>query len=123
MDVSQETKAAVRPALWGAAAGAIALTIVGFSWGGWVTGGAAETIATNRAETAVVTALTPTGVDKFRQAADASANLAEMKKTTYSWDQAKFVEKGGWATMPGSAYPNSAVARACADSLGGAKAL
>jgi alpha/beta superfamily hydrolase len=123
MEISKETKAAVRPALWGAAAGAVALAIVGFSWGGWVTGGAAETIATNRAETAVVTALTPICVDRFRQAADASANLAEMKKTNYSWDQGKFVEKGGWATMPGSAYPNSAVARACAESLGSAKAL
>lgn len=122
MEISKETKAAVRPALWGAAAGAIALAIVGFSWGGWVTGGAAETIATNRAETAVVVALTPVCVEKFRQAADASANLAEMKKTTYSWDQGKFVEKGGWATMPGSTYPNSAVAKACAESLGSAKA-
>lgn len=35
MEISRETKAAVRPALWGAVAGAIALTIVGFSWGGW----------------------------------------------------------------------------------------
>jgi hypothetical protein len=123
MEISKETKAAVRPALWGAAAGAIALAIVGFNWGGWVTGGTAEAIATNRAETAVVTALTPICVDRFRQAADASANLAEMKKTNYSWDQGKFVEKGGWATMPGSTYPNAAVARACAESLGSAKAL
>jgi alpha/beta superfamily hydrolase len=122
MDVSRETKAAVRPALWGAAAGAIALAIVGFSWGGWVTGGTAETIATNRAATAVVAALTPICVEKFRQAADASANLAEMKKTAYTWDQSKFVEKGGWATMPGSTEPNSAVAKACAESLGRGKA-
>ena len=32
MEISKETKAAVKPALWGAAAGAIALAIVGFSW-------------------------------------------------------------------------------------------
>jgi len=31
-----------KPALWGAACGAIALAIVGFSWGGWVTGKKAE---------------------------------------------------------------------------------
>ena len=42
MEISKETKAAVKPALWGAAAGAIALAIVGFNWGGWVTGGTAE---------------------------------------------------------------------------------
>jgi len=122
MAISKETKATARSVLWGAAAGAIALAIVGFSWGGWVTGGTAETLATNRAATAVVVALTPICVDRFRQAADASANLAEMKKATYSWDQSKFVEKGGWATMPGSTEPNSAVAKACAESLGRGKA-
>ncbi|AWL97667.1 MULTISPECIES: hypothetical protein [Bradyrhizobium] len=123
MEISRETKAAVRPALWGAVAGAIALAIVGFGWGGWVTGGSAETIAKNSAATAVVAALTPICVEKFRQAADASANLVEMKKATYAWDQSKFVEKGGWATMPGSTEPNSAVAKACAESLGSNKAV
>jgi hypothetical protein len=29
----------LKPALYGAACGAIALATVGFSWGGWVTGG------------------------------------------------------------------------------------
>jgi hypothetical protein len=123
MELSKETRAAVRPVLWGAAAGAIALAIVGFSWGGWVTAGAAEALAKNRAATAVVAALTPICVEKFRQAADASANLAEMKKATYVWDQSKFVERGGWATMPGSTGPNSAVAKACAESLGSEKAV
>jgi hypothetical protein len=123
MDISKETKATARSVLWGVAAGAIALAIVGFGWGGWMTGGAAETLATNRAATAVVVALTPICVDRFRQAADASANLAEMKKAAYVWEQSKFVEKGGWATMPGSTAPNSALARACAESLGSEKAV
>jgi hypothetical protein len=123
MDISKETKATARSVLWGAAAGAIALAIAGFSWGGWMTGGAAETLATSRAATAVVVALTPICVDRFRQAGDASANLAEMKKAAYVWEQSKFVEKGGWATMPGSTAPNSAVARACAESLGSEKAV
>ena len=122
MEISKETKAAVKPALWGAAAGAIALAIVGFYWGGWVTGGTAETIAKNRAATAVVAVLAPICVDKFRQAAGASANLAEMKKAT-SWGQSTFIEKGGWATMPGSTEPDSAVARACAQTLGSEKAV
>jgi hypothetical protein len=43
MDISKETKATARSVLWGAAARAIALAIMGFSWGGWMTGGAAET--------------------------------------------------------------------------------
>jgi hypothetical protein len=123
MEITKETKAAVKPALWGAAAGAIVLAIVGFNWGGWVTGGTAETLAKSRAATAVVAALTPICVEKFRQTADASTNLVEMKKATYVWDQSKFIENGGWATMPGSTEPNSAVARACAETLGSEKAV
>ncbi len=48
-----------KPALWGIAGGAIAMAIVGFTWGGWVTGGTAETAATQRANAAVVVALAP----------------------------------------------------------------
>jgi hypothetical protein len=122
MEISRETRAAVTPALWGAAGGAIALAIVGFTWGGWVTGGNAEKLAKSQAETALVAALSPFCVEKFRQDAGAPANLAEMKKITYSWEQSRFVEKGGWATTPGSTEPNSAVAKACAETLGSEKA-
>lgn len=107
----------IKPALWGAVGGAIALTIVGFSWGGWVSGGRAEADATQRANAAVVVALAPVCVEKFQHAADASANLAALKKAD-SWAQGDFVEKGGWATVPGSTPEQvSAVAKACAGLL------
>ena len=54
------------PFLWGAAAGAVALAFVGFNWGGWVTGGAAEKLASERAEAAIVSSLTPVCVARFR---------------------------------------------------------
>ena len=115
-----EIPSEVKPALWGAVGGAIALAIVGFTWGGWVTGGAAETVAKQRASKAVVTALAPICVDQFRRQADASASLVELKKAS-SWQQGTFVEKGGWATMPGTNSPDSAVAKACAETLAMAK--
>ncbi len=37
-----------------AIAGAIALAIIGFSWGGWVTGGTAQEMAEKKAENAVI---------------------------------------------------------------------
>jgi hypothetical protein len=118
MEVSRETRAAVKPALWGAAGGAIALAIIGFTWGGWVTGGSAEKLAKSQTDTAVVLALSPFCVEKFRQDAGAPMNLAEMNKISYSWEQSKFIEKGGWATAPGGVEPNSAVAKLCAETLG-----
>jgi len=91
------------------------MAIVGFTWGGWVTGGKAEADATQRANAAVVVALAPVCVEKFRHAADVPANLAALKKVD-SWSQGDFVEKGGWATVPGSTSPQqvTAVAQACA---------
>ena len=112
----------MKPALWGVAGGAIALAIVGFTWGGWVTGGKAEADAMQRANAAVVAALAPICVEKFQQTADVSANLTALKKVD-SWSQGAFVEKGGWATVPGSNPPEqvSAVARACASLLAPAR--
>ncbi len=114
MKIPIETK----PALWGIAGGAIALAIVGFTWGGWVTGGKAETDATQRANAAVVVALAPVCVEKFQGSADVVANLAALKKVD-SWSQGDFVEKGGWATVTGSKSSEnvSAVAKACASLL------
>src|SRR6266850_245346 len=111
MKLPVETK----PALWGIAGGAIAAAIVGFSWGGWVTGGKADAEATQRANAAVVVALAPVCVERFQRATDVSANLAALRKVD-SWSQGDFVEKGGWATVPGSGTPEqvSAVAKACA---------
>jgi hypothetical protein len=111
MKIPVETK----PALWGAAGGAVALAIVGFTWGGWVTGSKAETDATQRASSAVVVALAPVCVERFQHTAGVAANLAALKKAD-SWSQGEFVEKGGWATIPGSNSPQqvTAVAQACA---------
>ena len=107
-----------KPALWGAVGGAIAAAIIGFSWGGWVTGSRAEADATQRVNTAVVAALAPVCVERFQRAPDALANLAALKKVD-SWSQGDFIEKGGWATTPGSKASDqvSAVAKACASLL------
>ena len=105
-----------KPLIWGAVGGAIALAIVGFSYGGWTTAGTAEQMAQQRSDAAVAAALAPICADRFHQNADASANLTELKKID-SWRQGAFIEKGGWATMPGSTSPNSAVARSCAEIL------
>ncbi len=106
-----------QPFLWGAAAGAIALAIVGFSWGGWVSGATAEKLAAARADVATVTALTPICVAQFKSSPRAGATLAALKEVK-SWEQGEYVSKGGWATMPGSsAEPNREVAAACAEAL------
>lgn len=97
--------------------GAAAITAVGFSFLGWTLGSTADQMASDCAETAVVGVLTPICVEKFRHQANAPAKLAELNKVS-SRDRESMIEKGGWATVPGSDTPNSAVARACAERLG-----
>ena len=53
---------------------------------------------------------------------NASENLGELNKSSYSWDRDMFIDKGGWAIMPGSDAANPAVAKACAEALGTLKA-
>jgi len=63
-------------------------------------------------------ALAPICVEKFQQQTDAATKLVAFNKVSSSWDRRSLIEKGGWATMPGSSTPNSAVASACAEKLG-----
>ena len=108
---------AVKPAIWGAVVGAIAISVIGFSQFGWTLGSTAEKMANERAQAAVVAALVPICVEKFQHQADAPAKLAEFSKVSTSWDRRSIIEKGGWATIAGSDAPNSAVATACAEQL------
>jgi len=107
--------AEVKPALWGAVAGAVALALVGFWWGGWKTAASARDLVEAGSQKAVVVALAPFCVAKFNAQADAPAKLGELKKLA-TYEQGSFVETAGWATF-GSDKPNSDVARACADAL------
>ena len=106
-----------QPFLFGAAAGAIALAIIGFNFGGWMTSSTAERHASTSADLAMVKLLAPICVAQFQKDPMAQASLAALVAKD-RWDQSEYVSKGGWATMPGStAEPNREVAEACAKTL------
>jgi hypothetical protein len=112
--------ATTEPFLWGIVSGAIAISIFGFTWGGWVSGGTAEKLAEARADQAMIASLVPICVAQFQtqKAPDAKGRLAALKATE-SWQQSEYVMKNGWATMPGSGTtePNRDVASGCAEAL------
>ena len=104
----------IKPGLWGAIGGAIVLAIVGFAWGGWVTGGTAQKMAEEMAEDAVVGRLAPICVEQYNQDSEKDQKLKELKEESY-WNRGEYVEKQGWATMPSEENPDSKVAEKCAD--------
>lgn len=107
----------VKPALWGAVGGAVALAILGFTWGGWVTGSTATTMADKHANVEVAKVLAPICLLQFNQQPGADARLVELKGITSSYEQASFIEKSGAATMPGSDKMVKGVSHACAELL------
>jgi hypothetical protein len=99
--------------LQGTAIGAVAAMAIGFNWGGWMLESTAAKQTEDAAKSAVISVLAPICADKFQQAADVSDNMAMLKKES-SYQQASFVDKGGWAILPGSETAGSGVAKACA---------
>ena len=109
----------VKWGVWGIVLGAIGAMMVGFIFGGWVTGGTANSMATERAEKAETTVLTPVCVEKAKTPAEAKklAALVALKEKG-SYEQADFVanKETGWAKFGGDQL-NRRVAEACAAEL------
>jgi len=106
----------LKPAVWGAIVGSVLTIIVGFSWLGWMLGGTADRMSLERANAAVVDALTPSCVSRFMNQPNAAVKLKELQAID-SWKQREFVEAGGWATSIGDKAPNPSVASACTEQL------
>ena len=107
--------------LLGVVIGAAVTMLAGFNTMGWTTENTAKEMAKKSASAAVVEALAPICVDKFLQAGEAAKNKVELMKVRSS-DQGSFIQKGGWATLPGNSSANGpAVAQACAKMLSALK--
>ena len=108
---AQPTKAVL---FWFVVAAVILTIIVGFTWGGWVTGGTAKKMAEVAATKAVVERLALICVDQFRQDPDKEQKLIEFIDTK-AYQRDDYVTDQGWATMFGDEKPDKNVADACAE--------
>ena len=83
--------------VYGLIGGAVLAMVIGFNWGGWVTGASAEKMAAERTKTEVVLALTPYCL----AAAKLEPEQLKLLKATDTYRRSGFVqEKTSWvATM------------------------
>jgi len=102
--------------VWGLVCGAVIAMIVGFSWGGWVTGNTAQKMAGETAADAVVARLAPICVLQFMKDPNRQERLKELKKLD-SWKTGNYVKAQGWATMPGEKEADYNVSNECAKRL------
>ena len=100
---------------WSCAGCVVATMIVGFAWGGWVTGGTAEEMAEDAATQGRAEVAAALCVENFMQGADAGTQLASLKDTRSSWQRENFIEEGGWAVIAGQEYDEAA--ELCAERL------
>jgi hypothetical protein len=106
----------IKPFVWGMVVGAIVLLIVIFSTGWVVTSGSAKAKAEEMAKDAVVNRLAPICVEQYLKDPNKEERLKELKNID-SWKRGEYVQKQGWATMPGEKEPDSKVADECAKRL------
>ena len=97
---------------WACAGSVIAATVVGFSWGGWTTGGSAQEMAEDSAAQARQELAAVVCVDRFMAAPDAGVQLTALQEITTPRAQGKFVEDGGWAIIVPASGPPDYKARA-----------
>lgn len=97
----------------GAGLGAIALAVVGFNWGGWMTARAAEELSYKQSTAAAALALTPYCVSKSKDDPKAIDILADIERNTSTYKKREFIENAGWATPLGAEKPNRFLADAC----------
>ena len=107
----------LKPGVWGVVVGSILTMIVGFTWGGWMTGGTALQVAMKQTDAAVTAALVPICLAGEKADVARTKKRGELTTITSSWEQTEFVMKTGGATFPGQSDPNRAVAESGASAL------
>ncbi len=103
--------------IWACAGAVFATVTMGFTWGGWVTGGKSRDLAMTAAIVARGELAADICVERFNAAPDSASRLVELKAINSASAKRQFVEAGGWATMPGQTSPDRQGAEACVIAL------
>ena len=107
----------LRAATLGAIVGATVTIVVGFTQSGWMLESAAERMARQRTDSAVLAALIPVCIAQSRSDPDSTVKVAQFGAMKTSYERRDFVMHAGWATMPAAKHPSGILASACADEL------
>jgi hypothetical protein len=94
----------------------VATIVVGFVWGGWVTGGTATEMSNKAAEGASAKLAAAICAAQFDHDPAATVQRAALNKLD-TWQRADFITKGGWATLPGMKDAVAGAADLCAEQV------
>ena len=114
MKSNEKIKYKISLGIMSAIGGTVITLIIGFNWGGWVTGGTSLSMGKEMARDAVVERLAPICVSQFNMDPKRADNIVTFKEKN-SWDQGRYIEIQGWATMPFENEPDREVASKCSE--------
>jgi hypothetical protein len=106
----------LKPGIYGAIVGAISFGMIGFTWGGWVTGETAENMASTMAHDRLITAMVPVCLDMARTDSERSTKLATIRAAS-TYQRRGALMEAGWSTVPGTEDPDRDIAEACLKEL------
>ncbi|SPH21028.1 hypothetical protein ASD8599_01769 [Ascidiaceihabitans donghaensis] len=101
-----------KPGVFGALVGAVAISVLGFTWGGWTTARSADKKAQNLAAEEVTLAMVPVCLNLSEADTERAAKLATLQEAS-SFQRRKAMMETGWATQPGTDAPSQDLADAC----------
>jgi hypothetical protein len=106
----------LRPGVYGAVIGALSISIIGFTWGGWVTGDTSNERALAMSRTEVVAAMVPVCLEKAGADPESAIKLDAIRAAS-TFQRRDALMAAGWATMPGTEAPDRDIAQACLAAL------
>ena len=101
-----------KPGVYGALVGAVAVSILGFTWGGWTTAGGADEMAQELAAEEVTLAMVPVCLNLSQVDTERGAKLATLQDAS-GFQRRNAMMETGWATLPGTDTPSRDLADAC----------
>ena len=102
--------------IYGALIGAVFVGVVGFTWGGWVTGGTANDKAMAMSRDNVVASIVPVCLGMARSDPARADKMATIRAAS-TYQRRNAVMAAGWATVPGTDAPDRDIAQACLAAL------
>lgn len=101
---------------WSCAGCIVATLVLGFTWGGWMTGATARKAVVQAGYDARADMAAAICVNRFAASPEHVANLATLKGTD-TWKRDEYIVKGGWLKIDGQEGDVSGASSLCAQRL------
>ena len=110
----KESRVSKSTLMWSSAGSVVVALVVGFTFGGWVTGSTARDMVTSAGEEGRFDLASAICVERFMSQSDVNERLTELQDIGSTFRQRQFIEAGDWAVMPGAESATRQAADLCA---------